>query len=174
VARVATGAIIVRTRKEFVLQPQRVQLLHPLRQGRVDQSANCRLGKGPVKGKIDLRNAGGCGEPALIGRVVTTECSDIVQSPCLTSHHPVSSNKIGIDRITGLVLKHGFVEAGRQGIDQIDIAGELAVLFLCNAPRNEDAKVTNSLMNRGGARLAFPLSTLPRRPQLNGTARFPA
>ena len=84
--------------------------------------ANHGLRKCPVKGEIDLRNAGGCGEPALIGRVVAAECSDIIQGPCLASHHPVAGDEIGVGRIVGLVFKHRLVETRRKGVDQIDIA----------------------------------------------------
>ena len=96
--------------------------MHPLGHGRVDHCANHGLRKCPIKGQVDLRDPGGGREPALVGRVIAAERSDVIEDPCLAPHHPIAGDEIGVGRITGLVLKHGLVEARRQGVDQIDIA----------------------------------------------------
>src|SRR5690242_1926178 len=59
-AMAATGAIMgFALEKSIVLQTQRVQLMHPLRQLGVHQRPDHRLGERAVKGKISLRYASG-------------------------------------------------------------------------------------------------------------------
>ena len=132
----ATGAIIgFALENSLVLQPQRMQLLHPFRQRRAHERANDRLRERAVEGEIDLGNAGGGREPALVGRIVAAERSDVVERPRLAPHHPIAGREIGVGRVLGLGFEHRLVEAGRQGVDQVDIARELAVLLSCNARR---------------------------------------
>ena len=57
-----------------------------------------------------------------IGCVVAAEGSDIIESSCLASHHPIAGDKIRVGCIIDLVLKHSLVEASRKSVDQIDIA----------------------------------------------------
>ena len=110
------------------------------RQRRVDERANHGLRKRAIEREIGLRYAGGGREPALIGRIVAAERSNVVERPGLAPHHPIAGGEIGVGRVPGLALEHRLVETGRQGVDQVDIARELAVLLLCNAAGNEDAQ----------------------------------
>src|SRR5262249_44119866 len=86
-------------------------------------------------------------ETPLVGRVVATKRADVIQRSCLATHDPVSAGEIRIDSVFAFVLEHGFVKSGRQRIDQIDIAGELAMLFLRYTPRNEDAQMADRFMD---------------------------
>ena len=133
--------------EELVLQPQRVQPLHPLRQRGAHQRANQRLRKRTIEREIGLGYTGGSGEAALIGRIVTAERSDILERPRLAAHHPLAGREIGVGGILGLVLEHRLVEPGRKRIDQVDIARELAVLLFCHASGYEDAQVAHGLVD---------------------------
>ncbi len=116
--------------------------------GELAQRANDRLRKRAVKGEIGLGYASGGREAALVGRIIAAESSDVVERPCFAPHHPLAGREIGIDRVLVLALEHGLVEARRQRVDQVDIAGELAVLLLGNAAGNEDAEMTHGLVDR--------------------------
>src|SRR5262249_19707912 len=67
--------------------------------------------------------------------------------PHFAPHHPISGREIRIGRVLGFGLEYRLVEPGRQRVDQIDVAGKLAVLFLGNAAGNEDAEVTDARMD---------------------------
>ena len=73
--------------------------------------------------------------------------ADIVERSRLAAHHPIPGREIGVGCVPGLALEHRLVEAGRQCIDQVDIAGELAVLLLGDAAGNEDAEMADDLMD---------------------------
>src|SRR6516225_7966319 len=137
----------VRIGEQLVLQAQRVQLVHPLRQLGVHQRTNDRLDERAVKGKVGLGHAVGGRKTALIRRIVAAEGADVVQGPCFAPHHPISGREIWIGRILGFGLEYRLVEPGRQRVDQVDVAGKLAMLFLGNAAGNEDAEVTDARMD---------------------------
>ena len=111
------------------------------------------LSKGAIERKIYFGNARGRRKTALIRHVVAAERADIVQRPCFASHHPVSEREIGVGGFRGLVLKHRLIEAGRQRIDQIDIARELSVLLFRDASGNEYAEMPDGFMDRVDDRL---------------------
>ena len=122
--------------------------------GELTMRANHGLRKCAVEREIDLGNAGGGREAALIGRIVAAERANVVERPRLAAHHPVAGHEIGVGRVLGLALEHRLVEAGRQRVDQVDIARELAVLLFCHAAGDEDAEVTDGLVDRVDDRLA--------------------
>ena len=66
----------------------------------------------------------------------------------LAAHHPVAGREIRIGGVVGLALEHRLVEAGRQHIDQVDVAGELAVLLARDAAGHEDAEMADGLVDR--------------------------
>src|SRR5262249_13846377 len=104
-------------------------------------------GEGAVKGKIGLGHGGGGRETALIRRIIAAERADVVQGPCFAPHHPLSGREIRIGRVLGFGLEYRLVEPGRQRVDQVDVAGKLAMLFLGNAAGDEDAEVTDARMD---------------------------
>src|SRR5262249_28118979 len=86
-------------------------------------------------------------ETALIRRIIAAERADVVQGPCLAPHHPLSSREIRVGRVLGLGLEYRLVEPGWQRVDQVDVAGKLAVLFLGNAAGHEVVDVTYARMD---------------------------
>ena len=133
--------------ESLILQTQRMHLPHPIRQRRVDQSTNSGLRKCAVQGEIGLGNSVGGRKATFVCRVVAPERSDIVECPRFAAHDPVAADEIGICRIRALGFKGRFVKAGRQRIDQVDVAGELTMLFSRHAGRDKDAQVTDLLVN---------------------------
>ena len=93
-------------------------------------------------------------KPAFVGRVVAAERADVVERALLTPHHPVATREIGVCRLRGLRFEHRLVETGRQRIDQVDVAGEFAVLLLGDTARDENAEMTDGLVDRIDDRLA--------------------
>ena len=92
--------------KHLVLQAQRVHLAHPLGQRRVDHRAHHRLREGAVKREIDLGDARGRGETALVGRIVAAEGANVVQGPAPRSASPNSPvDQVGIGRVAALLSK---------------------------------------------------------------------
>jgi hypothetical protein len=124
-----------------------MQPLEPFGHRGVGQHANHGLGERAVEREVRLGNASSGREPALVGGVVATERADVVQGPRFAPHHPISGREVRVDRIPSLGFEYGLVEPGRQRIDQVDIARELAVLLFCDAAGHEDAEVTDALMH---------------------------
>ena len=52
-----------------------------------------------------------------------------------------------MDGILCFLDEDGLVQAGRQTIDEIDIAGELLVFFLGNTARHEDSQMADVIVN---------------------------
>src|SRR5258708_20733264 len=86
-------------------------------------------------------------ETAFSRRIIAAEGADVVQGPCFAPHHPISGREIRICRVLGFGLEYRLVEPGRQRVDQVDVAGKLAMLFLGNAAGNEDSEVTDARMD---------------------------
>ena len=91
---------------------------------------------------------------AFVGRVVAAQRADVIQRPYFASHDPVAGGKFGIGRLISLGLENGLIEARRQGIDQIDIAGKFFMLFAGDASGDEDPEVADAFVNRVNDRLA--------------------
>jgi hypothetical protein len=43
---------------------------------------------------------------------------------------PSTRDEVWVRRVRGFGFEHRLIKAGRQGVDQVDVAGELAVLLL--------------------------------------------
>src|SRR6476646_6132013 len=124
-----------------------MQLLHPFRQRRADKCADNRLHKRAIESEIDLGQARRRCEPALVADVVATERANIIERSRLATHDPIAGHKVLADRVLSLALEHRLIEAGRQGIDQIDVAREFAVLLSRYAGGYKDAQMSHGLMN---------------------------
>ena len=120
---------------------------HPLRESRVDCRFHERLKERAVKGEIGLRNLGNGREHALVFRLMAAKRADVVQGSWIAMHDPIPGYEIGMGRAVGLAFEAGFVKAGRQDVDEVDVAGELAVLFLRDPARNKDAKMPDLLVD---------------------------
>src|SRR5882724_133506 len=94
------------------------------------------------------------GEAPFIGSVVAAKRVDVVEGPRLAPHNPIASDELGTRRIVGFQLKDGLVETRGQNIDQVDVAGKLAVLLARHAGRNEDSQVTDRLVDGVDDRLS--------------------
>ena len=75
-------------------------------------------------------------ETAIVRRVVTAKRADVVERSHFTAHDPIADHEIGTRGLLALRLEHSLIKAGRQGIDQIDIARKLVVL-LSSRPRRK-------------------------------------
>src|SRR6476659_3951429 len=124
-----------------------MQLLHPFRYRGADQRANHGLRERPVECEVGYGDVGGGREAALVGGVIAPKRPDVVQGPRFAAHDPTAGGEVRVRGVSGLGVKYRLVETRRQRIDQVDIAGELAVLLLCDAGGNEDAEVTDAFMN---------------------------
>ena len=101
----------------------------------------------PVGREIDLRDALGGREAALVLRRIAAHGADVVQRARLAAHHPLPDGEIGIVRLVALGLERRLVEAGRQHIDQVDVAGELGMLLLGDAAGDEDAEMADRFVD---------------------------
>ena len=140
--------------EQLVLQPQRMHLRIHSASGGADHGAHQRLHEGAIEREIDLgdarrvakRRSSAASLPPSARMSSSVRASQrITQSPVTRSGLAVSSR---------LRLEHRLVEAGRQHVDQIDIAGELAVLLARDAAGDEDAEMTDGLVDRVDDRLA--------------------
>ncbi len=140
--------------EKFVLKPQRMQIAHRLRHLRRHQALDPGLEVLLVGGEIDLGHALGCGEtPFVLGRIAA-HGADVIQRPGFAAHHPLPDGEIGIRGIRVLGLESRLIEAGRQYVDQVDVAGEFRKLLLGNAAGNEDAEMAYAFVNRVDNRLS--------------------
>src|SRR3974390_816690 len=113
-----------------------------------NEGTHHRLRESPVEPEIDLRNARGSREAALVGRIVDAECAEILKRPLVAPHHPFSSHETGMCRVTRLLFEDRFVKTWRQDVDQVDVVGEFTVLLARYLARYEHAEVTDRIVNR--------------------------
>ena len=139
--------------KQLVLQTQGMQFTHPVCHRVADQRPHKGLSKRAIERKVYFGNTRGRRKAALICHVIAAERPDIVQRSCFASHDPISEREIGVGGFRGLVLENRLIKAGRERIDQVDIARELSMLFLRDASGNEDAEMPNGFMDRIDDRL---------------------
>ena len=121
---------------------------HLLGHGRRCHGPYHRLRKGAVECEIDFRDPRRRGEPAFVGRIVTAEGADVVQGTRLATHHPIARNEIGADGIPALRLEHGLVQAGREDVDQVDVAGKFAMLLARDSAGNEYSQMADGFVDR--------------------------
>src|SRR5262249_47423007 len=113
-----------------------------------------RLREGAIKREISLRHFCSSRETPFIRGIVAPERPNVIERPRLAAHHPVPAREVGIDGIFSLCLEDRFVKAGRQHIDEIDVAREFAVLLAGHSGRNEDSQMAYRLMDRVDDRLS--------------------
>ena len=77
--------------------------------------------------------------------------SSSVRASHRITHSPY--RKVVIEGVGAPRLEGCFIEAGRQHIDQVDIAGEFGMLLLGDAARDEDAEMADGFMHRVDDRL---------------------
>ena len=134
----------IRIGERFVLQPQWMKVMHKVRPkrdwrtleqtaaGTCDRAQDCSAKRGrPRRNRCSSAD------------VVAAKRPNVVQCSCLTAHHPVADHKIRIRGLSGLGLENRLVKPGRQRVDQIDIAGELFMLFARDAAGDEDTQMAD-------------------------------
>ena len=112
---------------------------HPLREAVVGPTAHPRLNERPVKAEIDLGHPRSCSEPPLVLLIVSTQSSDVVERSRFEADEIVALDQIHARIFCILWRHHRLVEAGRQHVDEIDVAGKLVVLLLRHGAGYEDA-----------------------------------
>src|SRR5215469_14317058 len=112
------------------------------------ERAHDRLSKRAVKCEVHLRDPRCSCEAAFIGSIIAAERANIVERARLAAHDPVTSNQIGAGYAVRFGLKHRLIKTGWQRVDQVDIAGELAVLLSGHGSGDKDAEVTNLVVDR--------------------------
>ena len=120
---------------------------HQLRQLGSNRGANPWLHEFPIIGEIDLGYAGGGGKPPLVLRRIAAHRPNIVQRALLAAHDPLPGRQLRIGGIGGFGLEGRLVEPGRQHVDQVDVAGKFAVLFLGDAARDEYSEMPDRFVN---------------------------
>src|SRR5579864_9280330 len=120
---------------------------HPFGDRWPGERADPGLNEFSIVGEIDFGDTLGSGKPALVLDRVPAHRTKIVKRALFAAHDPVPGGEVCTRSITRLCFKSGLIETRRQHIDQIDVARELAVLLLGNAARDEDAEMTDCLVN---------------------------
>src|SRR5262249_26401091 len=143
----------IRLLEHLVWHSSRGQLSRPLRNETRHSRAHRRRPKRAVKRQIRLRHLRGSREAPFIGGSVTAERANVIERPWLAAHYPVSTGEVGVGGVLSLRVEYRFVKPGRQNIDEIDIAGEFAVLLARHSGRNEDSQVAYGLVDRVDDRL---------------------
>ena len=126
---------------------QWMPVAHRLRQLGSNCGANPWLHEFPVVGEIDLGYAGGGGKPPLILRRIAAHRPNIVQRALFAAHDPLPARQLRIGGIGGFGFEGCLVEPGRENVDQVDVAGKFAVLFLRHAARDEYSEMPDRFVN---------------------------
>ena len=131
----------------FELEPLRMQPAHPLGVSFIGEATHPRLEERAIKPEIDLRHARGGREALFVFFVVAAQQADIVEGSRLKMHQRVAANKVRVTVVGTLGCHYGLVEPRRQYVDEVDVARELIMLLHCNGAGDEDAEMTNRLVD---------------------------
>src|SRR5262245_49286543 len=121
---------------------------HPLGHWSGHHRPNQRGGESAIECKIDLGNACRGRKPPLVRRIIAAECSNITQSPPLAPHNPITRNEVGADRVSRPRLEDGLIQARRQRINEVNVAGKFSMLFPRHAARDEYSKMADRFVDR--------------------------
>ena len=115
----------------------------------VDRRLDEGLEQRAVQAEVDLRDPPHGGEAALVLRVGLHDGAHVVQRARLEAHDPVAGRPRSALAVSAVLRRHhGLVQAGRQHVDQVDVGGELLVLLLGHAARDEDAEMADAFVHR--------------------------
>ena len=118
--------------QHLILQVQRLRHPYPFRESQHDRRLHEWLKERAVEREIELRNLGNRREHALVFGLMAAKRANVVQCAGLAPHDPFAGDEFTVRRAFGLLFELSFVEPGRQDVDEVDVAGKLAVLFLRN------------------------------------------
>ena len=143
--------------EHLVLQSQGMEITYPACHAVIGDAANPGPHERSIEAEIDVGYARRRGKAALVLLAVAPERADVLQSSAYEADQVVSRHEVrrGVDIALG--RQHGFVEAGRQHIDQIDIAGELVVLLFRNGGGDENAEMADGIVQ--GVDNGLPVGT---------------
>src|SRR5882724_7608378 len=116
-----------------------MQTAHPLHNLWRYEGADPGLNEVAVVGKVDFRDALGGGETSLVLKRIATHRAEIVEGALFAAHDPVAAGQIAVSGVAGFRDESRLIEARRQHVNQVDVAGKLGVLLLGHAAGNEDA-----------------------------------
>ena len=133
--------------EELVLQPQRMQSAQPIGRCLVGERPDPGLQERAVQSEIDLGDPRDRRELPFVLEVVAPERPDGVEVAPLGSHEVVAGDEIGGRIVRVLRRHHCLVEAGREHVDQVDVAGELIMLLLRHRAGDEDAEMADRFMD---------------------------
>ena len=113
----------------------------------VHRGTNEGLEQRPVQAQVDLGHPPRRREAALVLGRRLHDGPHVVQGARLEAHYPVPRDQIGVHGLGGARRHDGFIQAGRQDVDQVDVGGELLVLLLRHTARYKDPQVANALVH---------------------------
>ena len=106
--------------------------------GGVDHRANHRLREGAIEREIDLARRAPRSQNSARRQHRCRQARGYRRASALRNASPSRrSTRSGLGDVRGLRLEDRLVEAGRQHVDQVDIAGELAVLLRATPPETK-------------------------------------
>src|SRR5262245_18842991 len=133
--------------EQLILQAQRMTAAHPIGKTVIGPTLDPGLHEGAIEAEVDFGEAGDGSEFALVFVVVATKRANVVKGASFEAHQVVAADEIGRGIGFRLWNHHGLVETGRQNVDEIDVAGELVMLLLSDGGRDEDAEMTDRVVN---------------------------
>ena len=137
----------VAVRKEFKGQFGRIELVQPFGGLRAGERLDEGLEQGAIQAKVDLRHPSRGGETALVLGIGLDDGPQVVEGAWFETHDPVAAHQIRVGGLRRLGGHDGFVQAGRQYINQINVGRELLMLLLGHPTRDEDAEMADAFMD---------------------------
>src|SRR5262245_15260886 len=132
-----------------------MKLAHPLGKALVGPSPHPRLHERAVEADVDLRKAGNHRKLSILLLVVDPERPDVVEGSGFEAYEIVAADQVGRRPVRIFWHHHGLVEARWKHVYEIDVACELVVLLLRYGAGDENAEMTDRLVNRVDDRLTM-------------------
>src|SRR5689334_6859897 len=107
--------------EQLVLQPQRVSPAHPFSRVLTRPQPQPGLNERAVEAEVDLGDARDGRELSIVVGVVGAERANIVESSRLEANEVTTFDQVGVAATFFLRRQNGFIEAGGQHVDEINI-----------------------------------------------------
>src|ERR1700684_2809328 len=104
-----------------------MEVVKPFRRQFTDERTDHWLHKRSIKRMIDLGHSRNSRKAALVRGIVAPERSDVIERSRFTAHQPIAAHKLWICDFSGPRFKDRFVQARRERINQVDVAGQFAM-----------------------------------------------
>ncbi|MPL74766.1 hypothetical protein SDC9_20583 [bioreactor metagenome] len=138
----------VAARPVFVGHPRRMQCAHQFHRLRRDRGPHPMLRKVAVKPEVDLGQPRHGRETAVACGIVGDDLADVVEAAPLDRHDVIALGQLVPRLVCSLVADDGLIDPRRQQVDQLDVAGELAVLLAPHGGGDEDAEMADAFVHR--------------------------